>query len=126
MQRPFHLSVGLMLCCLVTFFCLSLPTTSEAPGAPAGTQEHGREDVPTPDSSYPLTVADEVERMVERHIAAPLALVVAAMVLFGAGVSGMLKTNVRGRGAGCSWGVEERLWSVAAHEGPSFLGVFLL
>ena len=113
-----------MLCCLVTLFPLSVPITSEAPPSGAGRGD----DAPLPDQSDPLAVANEVETTDERttNAAALLVLLVLATAPFGAGPLRMLKANACGLGAGCSWGVEGRLWSGAAHEGPSFLGVFLL
>ena len=112
-----------MLCCLVTLFPLSVPITSEA--SPSGA---GRADkAPLSGGSYPLAVANEVETTDERATnAALLVLLVVATSPFGAGPLGMLKANAGGRGAGCSSGVEGRLWSGAAREGPSILGVFLL
>jgi hypothetical protein len=112
-----------MLCCLVTLFPLSVPITSEAPPSGAGQGDNA----PLPDDSDPLAVANEVEKTDERTTnAALLVLLVVATAPFGAGPLRMLKANAGSRGARCSWGVEGRLWSGAAHEGPSFLGVFLL
>jgi len=113
-----------MLCCLLTLFPLSLPITYEAPPSGAGRGD----DAPLPDQSDPLAVANEVETTEEltTNAAALVVLLVVATAPFGAGPLRMLKANAGGRGAGCSGGVEGRLWSGAAHEGPSFLGVFLL
>ena len=122
-QGPLHLLVGLMLCCLVTLFPLSVPITSEAPPSGAGRGDNA----PLPDESDLLAVANDVEKADERTInAALLVLLVLATAPFGAGLLRMLKANARGRGAGCSRGIEGRLWSGAAREGPFFLGVFLL
>jgi hypothetical protein len=115
--------VGVMLCGFVTLFPLSVPITSEA--SPSGA---GRADkAPLSGGSYPLAVANEVETTDEwTPKAALLVLLVLATVPFRADLLRMLKANAGGRGAGCSSGVEGRLWSGAAREGPSILGVFLL
>jgi hypothetical protein len=102
-----------------------VPITSEAQPSGAGPGD----DAPLPDQSDPLALANVVETTDERTTkaaAALLVLLVSATAPFGAGPLGMLKANACGRGAGCSWDVEGRLWSGAANKGPSFLGVFLL
>jgi hypothetical protein len=115
--------VGVVLCCLATLFPLSVPITSEASPSGAGWGDNA----PLPDGSYPQAVANELETTDERTTnAALLVLLVLATAAFGAAPLRMLKANAGGRGAGCSWGVEGRLWSAAAREGPSFLGVFRL
>ena len=112
-----------MLCCLVTLFPLSVPITSLAQPSDAGRGDNA----PLPDESDLLAVANDVETTEERTTnAALLVLLLPATAPFGAGPLRMLKANAGGRGAGCPWGVEGRLWSAAAREGPSFLGVFLL
>jgi len=124
--------VGVVLCCLLTCFALSLPLASGAPqeAPPSGApQEDGGDDAPLPYGSYPLAPVGEAqepsEGPVKAHLLTMLVLVVA--YFFGAGVGWLLTWNARRRrGAYRSRVADERSWLAAAHEGRSSLEVFLL
>jgi hypothetical protein len=121
------LLAGIMLCCLGIL--LSLPATAlDVPSAFAGAdaaQGDGGANAPSPDGSYPLTPAQEVQETDRHPINASLLTMLLLTLSFGASVL-LMPTNDRRRGATCSWGVDDRAWLAVAHEGPSFLGVFRL
>jgi hypothetical protein len=121
------LLTGIMLCCLGIL--LSLPATApDAPSAFAGAdagQVDGGANALSPDGSYPLTPAEEVQETERYPVNASLLTMLVLSLFFGASVLWMPK-NDRRRGASCLWGVEDRRWFAVAYEGPSFLGVFRL
>jgi hypothetical protein len=124
------LLAGVMLCWLG--FLLSLPATSalELPsafaGANAAQEMDGGANAPLPDGSHPITPAEEVQETDRQPVNASLLTMVVLALSFGASVLLMLTNDRRRRAASCLWGVEDRRWLAATHEGPSFLGVFLL
>jgi len=135
MQGLVLLLAGVMLSCLGIF--LSLPaTTSDVPsgvpsalaGANVGHMDRGANaPAPLPDGSYPLTAVEELQETDKGPVKASLLrMLLPAITSFGASLLWLLTTNARGRGAICSWGVEDRPWLAVAPEGPYFLGVFRL
>ena len=128
------LLAGVMLCCLGNFLSLPAPT-SEVPGVPSALAEANvghavggsNAPPPVPDGSYPLTPAEEPQDtdtppMNSYH----LAMLVLALAYFGASVGWLLMANARRQAVMCCSVFDDRAWLAAAHEGPSFLGVFLL
>ena len=129
MRGPFHLLVGVLLCCLLPFF-ITITITSEVPQAPSalsGADDHVVDNGPPPDGSYLPMPADEVPEADKQPVNAPLLVLLVLTTAAGASVLWLLTTNARKRGAVCACGVEEdRPWLAATHEAPPFLGVFLL
>src|SRR5215208_1453880 len=124
------LLAGIMLCCLGVL--LSLPLTApHVPSALAGANVWHVDggagaSAPLPNTSYPLTPAEEVQET-DRHPAnAHLLTMLLLACSFGASVLRMLLTNARRQGATCSWIDDDRPWLAVAYEEPSFLGVFRL
>jgi hypothetical protein len=124
------LLAGVMICCLGIF--LSLPTlTSEEPGVPSAlaganvghVNQVANAPDPVPPGSYPLTPAVEFQDTDNGPVNAYLLtmLVLAIASSFGTSTLWLLTRNPRRRGA-----EEGRRWLVGTHDGPSFLGVFLL
>jgi hypothetical protein len=128
--------VGIMLCCLGVL--LSLPGTAPdvsdllgGPSALAGTNvghvDRGADaSAPSPDKSYPLTPAEEVQETDRNPVNAYLLTTLLLACCFGASVLRTLLTNARRQGASCSWIYDDRRWLAVAYEEPSFLGVFRL
>ena len=126
-----------MLCCLGVLLSLPLsaPEVSDVPGvssalagANVGHVHRGADaPAPLPNGSYPLTPAEEVQQT-DRHPvnAYFLTMLVLAVASFGASGGWLLMTNARRLGAMYCWVANDRSWLAAAHEGPSFLGVFRL
>jgi hypothetical protein len=121
----------IVLCCLG--FLISLPSSaaSDVPSSVPSSSAHedGGPNAPAPDGNYPLMLAEEVQQTERHPVNASLLtmLLVVTVASFGASVLLFLATNARRQGAICSWSVaEDRPWMAAAHEGPSFLGVFRL
>jgi hypothetical protein len=130
------LLAGIVLCCLGVLLSLPLttPDVSDVPGVPSalaganvGHVERGANaPAPLPNTSYPLTPAEEVQET-DRHPAnAHLLTMLLLACSFGASVLRMLLTNARRQGATCSWIDDDRPWLAVAYEEPSFLGVFRL
>ncbi len=122
------LLAGVMLSCLGIFLSLPQTTASEAPYAPVWADEGSN--APSPEGSYPLSATEERNNKKDKLPvnASMLTLVVLAIASsFGASVLWLLTMNARKHRARCALGVEEeRPWLAAAHEGPSYLGVFRL
>jgi hypothetical protein len=83
---------------------------------------------PVPDGSYLLTPAEEAQETDKAPVNAYLLtmFVLALASSLGTSVGWLLMTDARRRGAMCCSGVDDGVWLAVAHEGPSFLGVFLL
>ena len=130
------LLVGIMLCCLGVLLSLPLsaPDVSDVPGVPSalaganvGHVERGANaPAPLPNTSYPLTPAEEVQETDRPPANAHLLTMLLLACSFGASVLRMLLTNARRQGATCSWIDDNRPWLAVAYEEPSFLGVFRL
>jgi len=122
------LLTGVVLCCLGIL--LSLPATApDAPSAFAGAdaaQVDGGANALSPDVSYPLTPAEEVQETERHPVNASLLTMLLLSLSFGASILWMPTNDRRRRGATCLWGVDDRPWLAVACEGPSFLGVFRL
>jgi len=124
------LLAGIMLCCLGVL--LSLPLTaphvpSALAGANVGHVDRGAgASAPLPDTSYPLTPAEEVQQPDSHPVNAYLLTMLVLACSFGASVLRMLLTNARRQGAICSWIGDDRRWLAVTYENPSFLGVFRL
>ena len=125
------LLAGVSLCWLGIF--LSLPArATDLPSAYAGAEAAQEEVVdggvnaPSPDGSYPITPAEEVQQTDKRPISAHLlTMAVLVIVPFGASLLWMLMSNALRQGAICSSDVV-RTSSTTSCEEPSFLAVFLL
>ena len=112
---------------------LSLPAratdlSSAYAGAEAAQEEvvDGGVNAPSPDGSYPITPAEEVQQTDKRPISAHLlTMAVLVIVSLGASVLWMLTTKALRQGAICSSDVV-RASSTTSCEEPSFLAVFLL
>jgi hypothetical protein len=120
------LLLGVVLCCLGIFLSLPAPT-SEVPGMPSALaganvghmDRAANAPAPLPDGSYPLTPAEELQELDELPVSFYLLTMLVLMIAyFGASLGWLLMANARRRQAICC--------SAAAHEGPSFLGVFRL
>jgi hypothetical protein len=123
------LLAGVMLC-LGIF--LSLPASAtDLPSAYVGAvaaQEvvEGGVNAPSPDGSYPITPAEELQETDKRPISAHLlTMAVLVIVPFGASLLWMLTSKALRQGAIGFSGVL-RASSTTAREEPSFLAVFLL
>jgi hypothetical protein len=127
MRRVVLLLAGLMLFCLGLLLALLATTASEASsdlaGADAGHVDGGVLVPLAEDGSYLPTPADETQETNKRPVNASLLtmLVLAIAFSFGTSTLWLLTRNPRRRGA-----EEGRAWSFGTHDGPSFLGVFLL
>jgi hypothetical protein len=123
------LLAGVSLCWLGIF--LSLPASAtELPSAyaeaEAAQEVDGGINAPSPDGSYPITPAEEVQQTDKRPISAPLlTMLLLVIVSLGAIVLWMLMSNALSQGAICSWDVV-RASSTTSCEEPSVLAVFLL
>jgi hypothetical protein len=135
MRRGFlFLLAGVTLFCLGIFLLSLLATTaSEVPSAAAGADvdQVDREALAslTEYGSQPLTPADEAGETDERPVnASVLTMLVVGGTSSDVSFLWLLTTSVPRRGAiRPSWGAEgDRRWSAGAHDGLSFLGVFLL
>jgi hypothetical protein len=133
-QGFLFLLAGATLFCLAILLSLLATTVSEVPSATARADvDHVDSEALAPlaeDGSQPLTLAEEDGDTDERPVNAS---VLTMLVVAGAssGVSIFLwlpATSALRRGAiRSSWGAEgDRRWSGGAHDGLSFLGVFLL
>src|SRR5215204_5333735 len=127
------LLAGIVLCCLGVLLSLPL-TASDVAGVPSalaganvGHVERGANaPAPLPNTSYPLTPAEEVQETDRPPANAHLLTMLLLACSFGASVLRMLLTNARRQGATCSWIDDNRPWLAVAYEEPSFLGVFRL
>jgi hypothetical protein len=128
------LLLGVVLCCLGIFLSLPAPT-SEVPGMPSALaganvghmDRAANAPAPLPDGSYPLTPAEELQELDELPVTFYLLTMLVLMIAyFGASLGWLLMANARRRQAICCSVVNDRGWLAAAHEGPSFLGVFRL
>ena len=114
---------GLALFCLGILLSLLATTASEVASAPVSADAgyvHGRVLVPlVEDGSHLLTPADEAQEQ-DKHPVNSSELTMLVLV--------MLMRNLRRREAIrlCRQSEEGRRWLVGTHDGPSFLGVFLL
>jgi len=80
-----------------------------------------------PEGSYPLAPAEEPQETDKLPVNFYfLTMLVLALAYFGASVGWLLMPNPRRQGVMCCSLVNDRAWLAAAHEGPSFLGVFRL
>jgi hypothetical protein len=128
------LLLGVVLCCLGIFLSLPAPTSevlgvpSALAGANVGHMDRAANaPAPLPDGSYPLTPAEELQELDELPVSFYLLTMLVLMIAyFGASLGWLLMANARRRQAICCSVVNDRGWSAAAHEGPSFLGVFRL
>ena len=118
--------------CLGIF--LSLPATSatDLPSAYAGAEaaheevDGGGVNAPSPDGSYPITPAEELQETDKRPISAHLlTMLLLVIVSLGASLLWMLMTNALRQGAICSSDVVRASLTTSCKE-PSFLAVFLL
>jgi hypothetical protein len=128
------LLLGVVLCCLGIFLSLPAPT-SEVPGMPSALaganvghmDRAANAPAPLPDGSYPLTPAEELQELDELPVSFYLLTMLVLMIAyFGASLGWLLMANARRRQAICCSVVNDRGWLAAAHQGPSFLGVFRL
>ena len=134
MRRAVFLLAGPMLFCLGIMLSLLAATASEAASAPTGADaRHADGGILGPlaeDGSYFLTPADDAQEQDKRPVNAALMtmLVLVMTSLFGASTLYLLMRNPRRREAirPCRGTEERRAWLVGTHDGPSFLGVFLL
>jgi hypothetical protein len=123
-----------MLFCLGMLLSLLATTASEVASAPVSADAgyvHGIVLVPlVEDGSHLLTLADEAQEQDKRPVNASVLtmLVLGITSLFGASTLCLLMRNLRRREAIrlCQQSEEGRRWLVGTHDGPSFLGVFLL
>ena len=130
------LLAGFMLCCLGLLLSLPLAASdvSDVPGvssALAGANVGHLHRVasapaPLPNASYPHTPAEEVHRTDKAPVNAHFLTMPVLALSFGASVLSMATNDRRRRAASCLWGVQDRRWLAATHEGRSFLGVFRL
>jgi hypothetical protein len=122
------LSAGVMLCWLGIFLSLPASATdlSSAYAEAEAAEVDGGVNAPSPDGSYPITPAEEVQQTDKRPISAHLLTMLLLMIVsLGAIVLWMLMSNALSQGAICSWDVV-RASSTTSCEEPSFLAVFLL
>jgi hypothetical protein len=123
-------SAGVVLCCLVVLLSSSV-SAPEAPsvlaGANMGHMDRGADaPAPLPDASYPLTPAEAAQQTDKHPVNAYLLTMLLLACTSGASVLRVLLTNARRQGPTCTWSGDDRPWLTAAHEAPSFLGVFRL
>jgi hypothetical protein len=134
MRRVVLLLSGRMLFCLGILLSLLATSASEVASAPVSADAgyvHGRVLVPlVEDGSHLLMPADEAREQDKRPVNASVLtrLVLVITSLFGASTLCLLMRNPRRREATrlCRQSEERRRWLVGIHDGPSFLGVFLL
>jgi hypothetical protein len=122
------LSAGVMLCWLGIFLSLPASATdlSSAYAEAEAAEVDGGVNAPSPDGSYPITPAEEVQQTDKRPISAPLlTMLLLVIVSLGAIVLWMLITNALRQGAICSSDVVRASLTTSCEE-PSFLAVFLL
>jgi hypothetical protein len=122
------LSAGVMLCWLGIFLSLPASATdlSSAYAEAEAAEVDGGVNAPSPDGSYPITPAEEVQQTDKRPISAHLlTMLLLVIVSLGAIVLWMLMSNALSQGAICSSDVL-RASSTTSCEEPSFLAVFLL
>ena len=122
------LLAGVMLCWLGIFLSLPASATdlSSAYAEAEAAEVDGGVNAPSPDGSYPITPAEEVQQTDKRPISAHLlTMLLLVIVSLGAIVLWMLMSNALRQGAICSWDVV-RASSTTSCEEPSFLAVFLL
>jgi hypothetical protein len=122
------LSAGVMLCWLGIFLSLPASATdlSSAYAEAEAAEVDGGVNAPSPDGSYPITPAEEVQQTDKRPISAHLLTMLLLMIVsLGAIVLWTLMSNALSQGAICSWDVV-RASSTTSCEEPSFLAVFLL
>ena len=121
------LSAGVMLCWLGIF--LSLPASAtdlSSAYAEAAQEVDGGVNAPSPDGSYPITPAEEVQQTDKRPISAHLlTMLLLVVVSLGAIVLWMHMTKALRQGAICSSDVVRASLTTSCEE-PSFLAVFLL
>jgi hypothetical protein len=130
------LLAGIMFCCLGVLLSLAVtaPDVSDVPGVPSalaganvGHVERGANaPAPLPNTSYPLTPAEEVQQTDRHPVNAHLLTMLVLACSFGSSVLRMLLTNARRQGATCYWIGDDRRWLSVTYEEPSFLGVFRL
>ena len=128
------LLAGVTLFCLTILLSLLATTVSEVPFGAAGADvSQVAEEALAPLAeygSYPLTPADDDGDTDERPVSASvLTMLVLASASFGVSILWLATTSALRRGTirPSSWGAEgDRRWSAGAHDGLSFLGVFLL
>jgi hypothetical protein len=127
------LLAGVTLCCLAILLSLLATTVSEAPFAAAGADVdlvYREAFSPLAEyQSHPLVLADDDGDTDERPVnASVLTMLVLASASFDVSILWLATTTAPRRGAiRPSWGAEgDRRWSAGAHDGLSFLGVFLL
>jgi hypothetical protein len=122
------LSAGVMLCWLGIFLSLPASATdlSSAYAEAEAAEVDGGVNAPSPDGSYQITPAEEVQQTDKRPISAHLLTMLLLMIVsLGAIVLWTLMSNALSQGAICSWDVV-RASSTTSCEEPSFLAVFLL
>ena len=123
------LSAGVMLCWLGIFLSLPASATdlsSAYAEAEAAQEVDGGVNAPSPDGSYPQTLAEEVQQTDKRPISAHiLTMAVLMIVSFGAILLWMLMSNALSQGAIGFSGVLRASLTTSCEE-PSFLAVFLL
>jgi hypothetical protein len=111
MRRVVLLLSGPMFFCLGILLCLLATTASEVASAPVSAGAgymHGRVLVPlAEDGSHLLTPADEAQEQDKRPVNSSVLTMLVLVIL-------------------CRQSEEGRRWLVRTHDGPSFLGVFLL
>jgi len=127
------LLAGVTLCCLRILLSLLTITASEVPLGAAGAHvAHVDAEAFSPLAEYgshPLTPAREARETDERPVNASfLSMLVLAGASLGISFLWLSKTSALRRGAiRPSWSAEgDGRWSAGAHDGLSFLGVFLL
>jgi hypothetical protein len=138
-KKPTMLRGVLFLLAVLTLFCLGIllcllaTTASEVPLAAAGADvAHVDAEAFSPlveYESHPLTLAEEAKETDERPVNASfLTMLVLAGASLGFSFLWLLTTSALRRGAiRPSWSAEgDGRWSAGAHDGLSFLGVFLL
>ena len=123
------LLAGVMLCWLGIFLSLPASATdlsSAYAEAEAAQEVDGGVNAPSPDGSYPITPAEELQETDKRPISAHLlTMLLLVIVSLGASLLWMLMSNALRQGAIGFSGVL-RASSTTAREEPSFLAVFLL
>ena len=115
--------------CLGIFLSLPASATdlsSAYAEAEAAQEVDGGGNAPSPDGSYPITPAEELQQTDKRPISAHLlTMAVLVIVSLGASVLWMHTTKALRQGAICSWSVVRASLTISCEE-PSLLAVFLL
>ena len=122
------LSAGVMLCWLGIFLSLPASATdlSSAYAEAEAAEVDGGVNAPSPDGSYPITPAEELQETDKRPISAHLlTMLLLVIVPLGASLLWMLMSNALRQGAICSSDVVRASLTTSCEE-PSFLAVFLL